>query len=61
MGANSFLYEMNQIYMEDKDENDIVASPESGPVHLNLELRVVPRKLSNQNAIHDTIGKQSRT
>ena len=34
MGANSYLYEMTQIYIGGKDENDRVASPESVPIQL---------------------------
>ena len=35
LGANSFLHEMNPIYMGGTNENDRVVSPEYVPIHLN--------------------------
>ena len=36
IGANSFLYEMTQLYIGGTNENDRVASPESVLIHLKV-------------------------
>ena len=38
MGANSFLHKMIKIDMVGNNENDRVASPESVPIHLKLNV-----------------------
>ena len=39
LGANSFLYERTPICMGSNNYNDIVASPEDVPIHLNYDFQ----------------------
>ena len=47
MVANSYFYEMTQIYIGGKDENDRVASPESVPIQ--LQCVVIPAIMFYRN------------